>query len=243
MLKTLWTTVLYQPIYNAFILLVSIMPNNDVGLAIILITVVIKIILFPLTQRMIDSQVKMNVIQPEIEKIKKEYPNKLEQAKATQELYKKHKVNPFSSCLPLIIQMIVLIALYQVFRGILNEVSVPSLYSFVTNPSKINMEFLGFIDLSAKKNLIFALLAGGTQFLQAKLMEKRQTKPSGEGMQAEIQRSMQTQMTYLMPVMMGGISYFFPAAVALYLITSNIFTVAQELYTIRKLRKNAGGTA
>lgn len=236
MLKSIWTAALYQPLYNLFILILSVMPGGDAGLAIVILTVITKVVLFPLNQRMIESQIKLSNLQPEIDRIKKDYPDKMEQAKKTQEFYKTNKINPFSSCLPLLVQIFVLIALYQVFRGIVGLAELPSLYAFVTAPESINLHLFGFIDLSTKHNIVFAILTAATQFFQARLMQKRQKKPEGDGMQHQIARSMQSQMVYTMPLMMAFISYIFPTAVALYLITSNIFTIGQEMYTLRKLR-------
>ncbi len=237
MLHTFWTAVFYQPFYNMLILGASFLPNGDFGIAIILLTILIKFALFPLNQRAIEGQIKMNSVQDEVAAIKERVTDKVEQNKQVFALYKEKNISPFSSCLPMIIQLIVLVALYRGFLGILGIIPAATLYSFVHMPASINLHFLGLIDLSAKRSIIFALLVGATQFVQAKLMQGRQAKPTGTGMQAEFARNMQVQMTYGLPIMTAGFSYFlFPSAVALYWITSNIFTIGQELYTRRKLR-------
>jgi YidC/Oxa1 family membrane protein insertase len=240
MLHTFWTAVFYQPFYNLLILLVGALPNGDFGVAVILITVIIKLILFPLNQRAIEGQIKMNSVQGEVAHIKETITDKVEQNKQVFALYKEKNISPFSSCMPLLIQAVVLIALYEAFLGIL-KIRVPAqLYSFVHELALINLHFLGVIDLSTKRSIIFALLVGITQFIQAKLMQGRQAKPTGKGMQAEFARNMQVQMTYGLPIMTAGLSYFlFPSAVALYWITSNIFTIGQELYTREKMKKQA----
>ena len=99
MLTNIWNTLLYQPLLNALAFLVSIIPGGDVGVAVILLTILVKIILFPLSQKSIESQAEMNILAPEINKIKASGASKEEQARLTFELYKKHNTNPFSGCL------------------------------------------------------------------------------------------------------------------------------------------------
>jgi YidC/Oxa1 family membrane protein insertase len=237
MLATFWNAVFYQPFYNALILGVAFLPNGDFGLVVIIVTVIIKIILFPLNQKAIEGQIRMNSVQGEVEEIKQRVTDKVEQNKQIFALYKEKNISPFASCLPLLVQAVVLIALYRAFLGVLGDIAPAALYSFAIQPDTINLNFLGFIDLSTKHSIIFALLVGVTQFIQAKLMQNRQAKPTGTGMQAQFARNMQLQMLYGLPIMTAGLSYFlFPSAVALYWITSNIFTIGQELYTRRKMR-------
>ena len=119
------------------------------GIAVIILTILVKILLFPLTQKSIESQAAMSLLAPEIDKIKKSGASKEEQARMTFELYKTHKVNPFSGCLPVLVQLPVIFALYYVFfKGINFESNL--LYSFIHVPDKINITFLGLIDISGK---------------------------------------------------------------------------------------------
>ncbi len=235
MLKALWTTVLYQPLFNLLILIVALMPNGDIGLAIIVLTIIVKLILFPLTQRSIYSQLKQKELEPEIEAIKASTPDKTEQNKKTFALYKEKKINPFSGCLLILLQLPVIIALYLVFLKGFGP-GAPALYSFVHAPEVFNYHFLGLINLSSH-NILFGVLSAVTQFISAKMMQGRQSKPTGTGMQAQMAKSMQVQTLYILPIMVGFIAYRVSAAVALYWITSNIFTIAQELYTARKMRR------
>src|SRR3990167_4686175 len=105
MLSNLWNFLLYKPLLNALAFLVSIVPGGDVGLAVIILTIIVKIILFPLSQKSIESQAAMNVLAPELNKIKSSGVSKEEQARRTFELYKQHKTNPFSGCLLVLIQI------------------------------------------------------------------------------------------------------------------------------------------
>src|SRR6185295_1753114 len=115
MLSYLWNLILYKPLLNALAFLVSVIPGGDVGIAVILLTILVKLILFPLSERQIRNQAAMNILAPELEKIKKSGASKEEQARLTFELYKKHKTNPLGGCLIIIPTIFVLIALYRVF--------------------------------------------------------------------------------------------------------------------------------
>lgn len=239
MLGNIWNVVLYKPLLNALAFLVSIIPGGDVGLAVIILTLFVKIILFPLSQRSIESQAKMNLLAPELKKIKNSGASKEEQAKQTFELYKTHKTNPFSGCLLVLIQIPIIFALYYVF---LKELSFnnSSLYSFVSIPEKINMNFLGLVDISGKGLLFLAILAGISQFFQAYFMPKPVINNTGDkgSFQDNFSKSMQTQMKYIFPFVVAFIAYSVSGAIALYWITSNVFAIGQQLYANKK-SKNA----
>lgn len=238
-MQTLWNTFIYEPLYNLLQIIINFLPNADVGFAVIILTLLIKLILFPLTQRSIDSQMAMRSLEPQIAEIKKTITDKTEQNKKVFELYRENKINPFSGCLLLLIQLPVIIALYLVFLRGFDQPGV-DLYSFVSKPEQMNAMFLGLIDLGSK-SIVLALLAGLSQFVQARLARGRQSKPTGDGMQAQIAKTMQIQMVYALPVFVAFIAYRVSAAVALYWLTSNLVTIAQEIYTKRKMnRKNNG---
>ena len=236
MLSSIWNTVLYKPLLNALAFLVSIIPGGDVGLAVIILTILVKIILFPLSQKSIQSQAAMNVLAPELNKIKASGVSKEEQARLTFELYKTHKTNPFSGCLLVLIQIPIIFALYYVFfKGINFEGGL--LYSFVNVPEKINMIFLGIMDIS-KKSLVLAILAGVSQYFQAHYMPKppsTSTPPGGTPSFGEsFGKSMNMQMKYIFPFVVAFFAYTISGAIALYWITSNIFTIGQQIYVSKK---------
>jgi YidC/Oxa1 family membrane protein insertase len=129
----------------------------------------------------------------------------------------------------------VIIALYWVFLHGFGGSSAAMPYSFVHSPETFNMKFLGLFDLT-QKSIILAIIAGATQYIQGILAQGRQGKPSGEGMAGQFAKTMQTQMLYVLPIMIAVIAYRVSAAVALYWITSNIFTIGQELYTRHKMK-------
>jgi len=236
MIHDIWNVLLYKPLINALAFLVSVIPGGDIGLAVIILTILVKLLLFPFSQKSIKNQAAMTMLAPELEKIKKSGVSKEEQAKLTFELYKKHKTNPFSGCLMVLIQIPIIFALYYVFFEGINFDST-LLYSFVHVPEQHNMIFLGFIDLGAK-SLLLALLAGVSQYLQAHYMPKPALSSGGEGsFQESFAKSMQMQMKYFFPILITWIAYSISGAVALYWITSNIFSVAQQIY-VNKTEKN-----
>ena len=166
----LYNVILYQPIYNGLIYFYNVIPWHDFGLSIIIITVLLKIILYPLSVKALKSQKALQELEPKLRVIQKQHKdNKQELAKATMELYKKEKVSPFSSCLPLLIQFPFLIALYQAMSNALASKGFEVLYPFVANPGTVSAISFGFLDLS-KPNITLAVLAGLAQYLQTKML-------------------------------------------------------------------------
>jgi YidC/Oxa1 family membrane protein insertase len=237
MLSNIWNFFLYQPLLNALAFLISIIPGGDVGIAVIILTILVKLVLFPLSQKSIESQVEMNILAPEIEKIKKGGASKEEQARLTFDLYKKHNTNPFSGCLLVFIQIPIIFALYYVFyKGIHFDGGL--LYSFVHIPAHMNMLFLGILDIGGK-SIFLAVLAGISQFLQAYFMPQPpiasvSSADSSKSFQASLSKSMNTQMKYVFPFLITWIAYRISGAVALYWITSNLFMVGQQIYVKRE---------
>ncbi|MBI2594717.1 MAG: YidC/Oxa1 family membrane protein insertase [Candidatus Colwellbacteria bacterium] len=240
MLSSIWNFVLYEPLLNALAFLVSVIPGGDVGLAVIALTIIVKIILLPLSHRSIESQAEMNLLAPELNKIKSSGASKEEQARQTFELYKKHKVNPFSGCLLVLVQIPIIFALYYVFyKGISFQNGY--LYSFIHVPDNVNMMFLGLMDITGK-SVVLGILAGVSQYLQAHFMPARiATQSVAGGPKAGVdsfaesfQKSMHLQMKYVFPFVVAFIAYSISGAVALYWITSNIFMTAQQLYVKKK---------
>ena len=229
----LWDTLLYEPLLNALAFLVSVLPGADIGLAVIALTVLVKLILMPLSRRSIESQAEMNMLQPELNRIKNSGASKEEQAKQTFELYRKHKVNPFSGCLLVLIQIPIIFALYFVFlKGI--SFKEGYIYSFIHIPDQVNTLFLGLIDLT-QKSVVLAVLAGVSQYFQAYFMPKPTASGATPGSFGEsFQKSMHLQMRYVFPFVVAFIAYSISGAVALYWITSNLFMTLQQVYLKKK---------
>src|SRR3989338_1799046 len=234
MLSSIWNTLLYQPFVNILAFLISIIPGGDVGIAIILLTFLVKLLLFPLSQKSLENQAKTSALSPLLNEIKASGATKEEQARRTFELYKKHKANPFSGCLLVLVQIPVIFALYFVFyKGIAFNSDI--LYSFIPVPENVNMNFLGLIDI-ASKSAVLAALAGISQYLQAHFIPKPPAPPgaTGDDFAASFQKSMHLQMRYFFPIIVAILSYSISGAIALYWLTSNLFAVAQQIYVNKK---------
>ena len=202
-------------------------------MAIILLTLLIKFALYPLAQQSIKSQKALQDLQPKIDEIKLKYKDDKEGlSKAMMSVYKDNKVNPFSSCLPLLVQLPFLIAIFQVLSKGLNDSG--SLYSFIKAPENINYIFLGIADLS-KPNIILAVLSGAAQFWQSKMMITKKPEIKSEGSKDEEFASiMNKQMLYMMPVITVLIGMKLPGGLALYWLASTLFTVFQQRLVFRK---------
>lgn len=236
----LWNEALYRPIYNLFILVYDIIPYKDAGVAIILITLFIRFSLLPLSWSSVRSQRMMQALGPQLEKIKQQYKGDQQGlTKATMDLYKKYDINPLSSCLPLLLQLPILIALYQVLRNI-NLDQTNLLYSFIPRPETFNSTFLGFIDLT-KPFYPLAILAGIAQFvqgyqLQAKKPKKAPVKsidPDKEFDASSITSAMTTQFVYIMPLMTVFISWNLFAGLPLYWVTTTLFSIFSQVIAVK----------
>lgn len=236
--------IFFEPVLNLLVFLYSTISFQDLGIAIILLTIIIKALLLPLSQKSIKVQRSMQEIQPEIEEIKNKYKdNKEEQGRALMRLYKEKKVNPFSSCLPLIIQLPFLIAVFQVFRSGIDK-NLDLVYPFLANfqPETINYIAFGFLDLE-KPNIVLAVLAGAAQFWQAKMMmniKKQKKVENKEGDKKKVEgmaEMMSKQMLYVMPVLTVIIGSQLPGGLTLYWLVVTLLTAAQQLYVFKKLNK------
>jgi len=228
---TIFNEALYRPLFNTLIWIYNIIPGNDLGIAIILLTILIRFILYPLSKKAIQSQKAISFLQPKIKEIQKKYKNKEEQAKVMMELYKKHKVNPMAGCLPILIQLPILIALYRVFFSGLNMETLNILYGFIQRPDSLNLMFLGLINLS-QKNIFLAILAGFFQFIQSKMiLPQNITKDKSKSGGLDFSSIMSQQMLYFMPMITIFIAWNLPSALPLYWIVITIFGIVQQYFT------------
>lgn len=244
---SIFTTILIQPILNLLVWLYTVLPGQDMGLAIIAVTVVIKLILYPVTQAQLRQQRALQSLQPKIEEVRARLKDDKEaQAKELMALYAKEKVNPAASCLPLLIQLPVFIALYQsLLKGMSVDSIQPLLYTFIPEPQMINTMFLGLIDLT-KPSYVLAVIAGIVQFVQGRQMIKppagiKQPPKEVEGKEVAKDESMAAmmnkQMLYFMPIVTVIIGVTLPGGLALYWFMMGLLTLAQQWWVTR-LHKN-----
>lgn len=223
---------LYRPLFNLLIWLYNVIPGADLGLAIIALTVVVKLVLWPLTHSSLKSQKMLQDLQPKLDELKEQFKgDKDGLAKAMMELYTKEKVNPLSSCLPILVQIPILLALYKVLSDGLHVESLSSLYGFVQNPGSIDAMFLGFLDLSAR-SIPLAVLAGLFQFWQTRMLIARrppnQVKKAEGAKDEEMLVAMNRSMMYFMPVMTVVIGASLPGGLTLYWVAINVVSIIQQ---------------
>ncbi len=241
MISNIFHIFLYNPIYNILVFLVHIIPGGDVGLAVVVITILIRIIMLPFSLSAARTQHAMGSIEPKLKEIKEKHKDdKEKQAKKTMEVYKEANINPFASIATTLLQMPMLLALYMVFRyEAFPAIDTHILYSFVVAPTVVSMNFLGFINI-AGKSMILALLAGATQYLQAVHMMKRTSlskvpDKKGTTTKADFTKMLNTQMKYLFPIIITVVAYTTSGAIALYFAATNAFGAVQEIYLHHKL--------
>ncbi len=252
---------IYEPFYNGLIFLSTIFPGSDLGIAVILLTLIVKFILLPITHKSIKTQVKMRILEPEVNALKEKYKEDKEGlARQIMELYRKNNINPFSSCLGVIIQIPIILGLYWVFwKGLSFDPEIVAsfeyipgyintsllnhdiLYSFVKTPEFIKSELFGVVDMLGK-SVLFALIAGISQYYQIKLTmfdsgEKFSLQSSGS-FKDDLAKSMKFQMRYILPIFVFIFSYTISASIALYWAISNIFTITHELLVKRNVDKS-----
>lgn len=242
-------TILYIPIYNLLIFISGLLPHGDMGLALVLAALAVRLVILPLSLSAVRTQRAMKQIEPELNEIKEKYKNDAEkQAKEQFALYKQYGIRPFASLLLVLIQLPILFALYFVIRGeSLSKVNTSILYPFVHAPAALSPVFLGLISIS-HSSLILSVIVAITQFAQAyfaipvpeKVPQKKGSSSPGD-MQQEFGRAMALQARFVLPVVVGVISYT-SGAIALYFITSNVVMLFQELLvrtTIKPVKKIA----
>ena len=241
-MRELFQTILYEPIFNIFVGLYNLIP--DVGIVIIIITVAIKLALYPLTKASIVAQKSMTDLQPKLEALKKKHKeDKQALAQETMKLYKENKVNPLGSCLPILVQLPIFIAIYWVLRAGLTTQDFSGLYSFISNPEHINTVSLGIVDLGVR-SIPLAICAGAAQYWQAKMMQsKKPPKEAGEGGKDEGMMSMMNkQMLYFMPGLTFIIGLQLPGGLSLYWFMSTFLTALQQKIMFKKTAEHETST-
>lgn len=238
MFKVAFFSLIYEPLYNGLVFLVDIVPAHDMGIAVIILTIFVKIILFPLSRQAIRTQVAMRSIAPEVEAIKEKFKDKQEeQARAIFALYRERNIRPFATFFLIFVQLPILFGLYWVFwKGGLPAINTSILYSYVPAPENVNMEFLGVINMS-ERSMFLAFLTGLTQYVYTRLSmgaRKALSKEEKPSFSSDMARSFDLQARYVLPLFFAGISYTLAAALPLYWATSNLFMIGQELVMGRR---------
>lgn len=230
-------TFFYEPIYNLLVLVLTYVPLHDIGTAIVIVTLIVKLLLLPLNLSALRSQYVMKKIEGEMSAIKEDYKkNPQEASRKMVELYKREKINPFASIFTILIQIPIFFALYFVFsKGLFADAN--SLYSFVHFPETLHTRAFGLFDVT-EKNIVIAVLAG----LSSYVLARRQTasmvvtkQAHEETFQDQFMKSMKVQLLYVLPVIIGFSAAVLPSALGLYWFVSNVISYGQDVYMKWKL--------
>lgn len=245
MLGGIFYEVLYRPLFNALIALYDVLPGEDLGLAIIVLTILVRLLFSPLLLRQFRSQRALTALQPKMAEIRKGTRDQAEQSRRLLALYKEHGVNPASGCMPLLVQLPVLWAMFAVLRDGLAPQALSGLYRVVPNPGTVNPVAFGFLNLAqpaflktaeaitiAWPAVVLAVLTGIVTYWQARLTPAPQPHTAADDKTSAEQamHRMSRQMLFLMPLMTVYFSLAFPAGLALYWFVTTLVAVVQQRY-------------
>jgi YidC/Oxa1 family membrane protein insertase len=234
----MFTTLLVQPIYNFFIFILGLVPGGDIGVAIIILTLIVRGIFYPVFTSSIRTQMALQVIQPELDAIKEKYKdNTQELVRRQTELFRAHKIKLPSMFGSVILQLVIFVTLSYVFFHLgLSSIHADLLYSYVHPPELINERFLGLLDLTRIHNIVLAVLVAITQYFVMRLSLQRMKTDTSRMTDAQqtAHHMQRTMMQYLFPIAMAAAAYFPAGAVGLYLLVMNVISLGQEWLIRRK---------
>ncbi len=253
----LFHELLYRPLVNLLMFFYDVIPGSDIGIALILMTLVVRLIMLPLYRKSIKSQREIAMIQPKIKELQETYKD--DKTKLSEEMlkvYSEHKINPFAGILLLIVQLPILIAVYRVSFNIFNSDTYPEPYPFVSFPEQVNEISLGFLNIANSASslvtdsqwqvaipaIVLALLVGMTQFFQVRLIMGRTkqateaSKPAKKEGEPDMAEMMNKQMMYVLPTLVTVFAFTLPTAMSLYWITTTVATIVQEFLLIRRTK-------
>ncbi len=238
----IFTTALTQPLFNILVFLYTLIP--DFGIAIILLTIIVRLATLPVTRKSIESQKKIQELQPELKKIQEKFKHdKQLQSQKMMEFYKEKKINPAAGCLPMLIPMIIMIALFYTLRiGLNSDGTNELLYGFMNNPGVLNPIAFGFFDLT-KASIPLAIIAAALTYVQGKMLQagkkKDEVKTKKKNEEPDFSTIMQKQMIFLAPVMTLVFGSTLPSGLVLYWATANTFMIVQQYFVLKNGKENS----
>lgn len=228
-MSSLFYTILLQPLWNALILLYETAAFYDLGVAIILLTLVVRLLLVPLVAKGMRQQALMARLKPHIDELgRKHKGDKERHARELMQLYREHGVSPFGGLFATLIQLPVLFALYRIFLSGFNGAAI-ALYWFVPDPGTISTVSLGLLNVQ-KSSIVLVIIAALLQYFQGRQMTKLGSA-SGAGGGA------QRIMVWIGPALTLIILSSLPSAVALYWAASTAFGMIQQMFINRALAR------
>lgn len=239
-MASFFQTLFYQPVLNIFIFIYNLVPGHEISLAVILFALAIKLILLPIAHKALISQKALQDLQPKLEALKKEYAdNKEKLTGAMMNLYKENKVNPFSSCLLMLVQLPFFIAVFNMFQKELKGAASNLVYPFITNPGALNTNSFFGVNF-AEPNIILAVLAGLAQFAQVKMMPQATPAITSDGAKDENMAAMMNkQMMYIFPVLTIFVCLTLPSGLAFYWLIITILTIIHQVWLFKRQAKKA----
>lgn len=243
----MFNALLVYPLFNLLAVIYALLPIHDFGLAVIVLTIVVRLLLWPLVTKQLKSQKAMQSLQPELQRIRTEAKgDKQLEGKLTMELYKEKEINPFASFLPLLIQLPIFFALFIVLRDVVKPGEIAHLAyepvkalgpiaDIIKHSHGFDPKFLGLVDL-AKPSPLIALIAALAQFIQTK-----QIQPKGQA--KDTQAQVLAGMTYFFPVITFVIGLSLPSALALYWTTTSAVAILQQYLVLHRGEKELEAVA
>lgn len=225
--------IFVTPLLNVLFLIYGLIPGHDFGVSVIILTIIIRLALWPLTAKQLHSQKKMQALAPDITKLKKKAAgDKQLESQLLMELYKEKEISPFSACLPALLQFPFLIALYFVFQQSTNATELGSqlyapiknlsfIQSILLNPSQFNPTLFGLVSM-ASRSIPLAFIAGITQYIQVKMLTPTHIEPGD----AQAQATKFMNLTF--PAVTIFIAWGLPAALPLYWTVTNLISIGQQ---------------
>lgn len=230
-------TILLEPLFNILLFFYALVPGASFGVAVILLTLVIRLAMWPLVKKQIHQQKAMKELQPDIAKIKKKAKgNKQKESEMMMELFKEKQINPLSSVGLILLQFPILIALFFVLRNVVEASNIaentysfvenmPAIQKILNNPDAFDPTLFGFVHM-AESSLILAGLAGLAQYIQVRQMTPQKESSEKEGSSAN--KMMSQNFTKFLPLVAVVVGSQLPSALPLYWVVSSLVATLQQ---------------
>lgn len=229
----IYTELIYRPLLNALVLIYAFLPYQDLGLAIIVLTAIVRLAIHPAAVAALRSQQAMVRLQPKLKEIQARYrDHREEQGRQIMAAYREAGVHPLSGCIPILVQIPILFGLYYLFWRGLTAIEPGLLYPFARGVAALDPIAFGFLDLSQPSRWL-ALAAGATQFLQGWFTPPPSAPAAGAG--GDFSRALVWQTKYLFPIIIVFVSWNIPAAVACYWTALNVIVIVQQRWIQKRL--------